>query len=141
MLVIGAGFAAAAYFSYVAQNTGPEATAKVTSCSGSYGTGNVVSGGGGVVCQASWVAGGSLVGGHGHVVVGQVEDADDSDAGKSISVHLHGGAAYPTKNSLSVPIVFLVFALPSLYIALRTLLFGAPDKWGIPARKAKPATT
>jgi hypothetical protein len=84
------------------------------------------------------VTGGALVGGHGHVVVGEVEDADTSDAGHTISVHLHGATAYPTKDSWRVPIVFLVFALPSLYVGVRVLLFGVPDSWrGRPRRRAR----
>jgi hypothetical protein len=124
MLLIGLGFFAGAYFSYVDQNTGPETTAKISSCSGSYGRYTS-----GVVCQGTWVAGGALVGGNGHVVVGDVADADDSDAGHTISVHLHGDTAYPTKDSLRVPIIFLVFALPALYIGGRALVFGAPASW------------
>ena len=127
MLVIGIGFLAAAYFSYIDQNTGPETTAKVLSCMGSYGSAR--SGATGVVCQGTWVAGGALIGGNGHVVVGEINDADYSDIGKTISVHLHGDEAYPTKDSLRVPIVFLFLALPGLYIGGRALLFGVPDKW------------
>ena len=44
-----------------------------------------------------------LVGGNGHVVVGEVQDADDSDAGRTIIVH--GDTAFSTKNSLRVPII------------------------------------
>ncbi|MGZ6617299.1 MAG: hypothetical protein ACXVFQ_23110 [Solirubrobacteraceae bacterium] len=124
VLIIGVGFLAGAYFSYVDQNTGPEVRANVSSCSGSYGRGSS-----GVVCQATWVVGGALVGGNGHVVFGDVEDAEHSDAGHTISVHLHGNTAYPTKESLRVPIIFLVLALPSLYIGLRASVFGAPSSW------------
>jgi hypothetical protein len=124
MLLIGVGFLAGAYFSYIDQNTGPEAMAKVSNCSGSYGRYSS-----GVVCQGTWIVGGALVGGNGHVVVGEVQDANDSDAGHTISVHLHGDTAYPTKNSLRVPIIFLVFGLPAVYIGVRALLFGAPQSW------------
>jgi hypothetical protein len=81
MLLIGVGFLAAACFSYIDQNTGPEVTARVSSCSGSYGRYSS-----GVHCQATWVAGGALVGGNGHVVLGDVEDADYSDVGHTIRV-------------------------------------------------------
>jgi hypothetical protein len=124
MLLIGVGFLAGAYFSYIDQNTGPEAMAKVSDCSGSYGRYSS-----GVVCQGTWIAGGALVGGGGHVVVGEVQDANDSDAGHTISVHLHGDTAYPTKDSLRVPIIFLVLGLPAVYIGLRALVFGAPVSW------------
>ena len=124
MLLIGVGFLAGAYFSYVDQNTGPEVTATVSDCSGSYGRYSS-----GVVCQGTWIVGGALVGGNGHVVVGEVLDANDSDAGHRISVHLHGDTAYPTKDSLRVPIIFLVFGLPAAYIGVRALVFGAPQSW------------
>jgi hypothetical protein len=124
MLLIGVGFIAGAYFSYIDQNTGPEAMAKVSGCSGSYGRYSS-----GVVCQGTWVVGGALVGGNGHVVVGEVQDADDSDAGHTISVHLHGDTAYPTKNSLRVPIIFLVLGLHALYVGAWALVFGAPQSW------------
>ena len=124
MLLIGLGFLAGAYFSYIDQNTGPEATARVSDCSGNYGRYSS-----GVVCQGTWVVGGALVGGNGHVVVGEVQDANESDAGHTISVHLHGDTAYPTKNSLRVPIIFLVLGLPALYIGARALVFGAPESW------------
>jgi hypothetical protein len=124
MLLIGLGFLAGAYFSYADQNTGPEVMAKVSTCSGSYGRYSS-----GVVCQATWVVGGALVGGNGHVVLGEVEDADDSDAGHTITVHLHGDTAYPTKGGLRVPIIFLVLALPALYVGLRPLIFGVPASW------------
>jgi len=124
MLLIGLGFLAAAYFSYLDQNTGPEVMATVSSCSGSYGRYSS-----GVHCEATWVVGGALVGGNGHVVPGDVEDADYSDVGHTISVHLHGDTGYPTKDSLRVPIIFLVLALPALYIGVRALLFGAPESW------------
>ncbi len=135
MLLIGLGFLAAAYFSYVDQNTGPEVMANVSSCSGSNGRFSS-----GVVCQATWVAGGALVGGNGHVVLGDLEDADDSDAGHTISVHLHGDTAYPTKNSLRVPIIFVVLAVPALYIGVRALVFGAPKSWGGRRAPRHPAT-
>jgi hypothetical protein len=124
MVLVGVGFLAGAYFSYIDQNTGPEAMAKVSNCSGSYGRYSS-----GVVCQGTWIVGGALVGGNGHVVVGEVQDANDSDAGHTISVHLHGDTAYPTKNSLRVPIIFLVLALPAVYLGVRPLVFGAPQSW------------
>jgi hypothetical protein len=124
MLLIGVGFLAGAYFSYIDQNTGPEAMATVSDCSGSYGRYSS-----GVACQGTWIVGGALVGGNGHVVVGEVQDANESDAGHTISVHLHGDTAYPTKNSLRVPIIFLVLGLPALYIGVRALVFGVPQSW------------
>jgi hypothetical protein len=131
MLLIGLGFLAGAYFSYVDQNTGPETTAQISTCSGSNGRFSS-----GIVCQGTWVVGGALVGGNGHVIVGDVVDADDSDAGHTISVHLHGHTAYPSKNSLRIPIIFLVFGLPALLIGARALILGAPPSW-TPGRKAR----
>jgi hypothetical protein len=115
MALIGGGFLAAAYFSYVDQNTGPEVQARISSCSGQYG--RFVNEANGVTCQASWVIGGALVGGGGHVVTGELEDAEDSDAGRTISVHLHGGTAYPTKDGVRLPIVFIVLSLPGFILA------------------------
>jgi hypothetical protein len=134
MLLIGLGFVAAAYFSYVEQNTGPETTATVASC-----TGTNSRFGPGIVCQGTWIVGGALVGGNGHVVFGDILDAEYSDIGHTISVHLHGGDAYSTKNSLRVPIIFLVIALPGLYIGIRALVFGVPDSWR--AKSARRATS
>jgi hypothetical protein len=134
MLLIGVGFLAGAYFSYIDQNTGPAAMAKVSDCSGSYGRYSS-----GVVCQGTWIVGGALVGGNGHVVVGEVLDANDSDAGHTISVHLHGDTAYPTKDSLRVPIIFLVFGLPAVYIGVRALVFGAPQSWTARRPPRRPA--
>jgi hypothetical protein len=131
MVLIGLGFLTGAYFSYSDQNTGPETTAQISSCSGSNGRFSS-----GVVCQGTWVAGGALVGGNGHVIVGDVADADDSDAGHTISVHLHGDTAYPTKDSLRVPIIFLVLGLPALLLGARALIFGAPPSW-TPGRAAR----
>jgi hypothetical protein len=37
--------------------------------------------------------------------------------------------ANPTKDSLRVPIIFLVLGLPALYIGARVLVFGAPESW------------
>jgi hypothetical protein len=134
VLLIGLGFLAGAYFSYIDQNTGPEATATVSDCSGNYGRYSS-----GVVCQGTWVVGGALVGGNGHVVVGEVQDANNSDAGHTISVHLHGDTAYPTKDSLRIPIIFLVLALPALYIGARALVFGAPGSWTPGRARRRPA--
>jgi hypothetical protein len=132
MLAIGLGFLAAAYFSYVDQNTGPVASARIGSCHGTYGAPY----GSGVTCRGSWVTGGALVGGSGHVVVGDVHGADYGDIGHTIGVHLHGDNAYPTKHGLRVPIVSAVLGLIALIPALRAVLFGIPDRWvGGSARK------
>jgi hypothetical protein len=131
MLLIGIAFLAGAYFSYVDENTGPEAMATVASCTGSYSS----KVGSGVVCQGTWIVGGALVGGNGHVVFGDILDANYSDIGHTISVHLHGGDAYSTEDSVRVPVIFLVLALPGLYIGIRALVFGVPDSWIAKSRR------
>jgi hypothetical protein len=56
-------------------------------------------------CTGTWVTGGSLVGGTGHVVVGTVDGVDNTDVGKTIDVRLAGGEAY--EESLELPLILL----------------------------------
>jgi len=85
MLLIGLGFLAGAYFSYVDQNTGPEVSATVSSCSGSNG--------------------------------------------RFSSGVREPGSSVARSSAVRVPIIFLVFGLPALFIGARALLFGAPQSW------------
>jgi hypothetical protein len=62
-------------------------------------------------CTGTWVTGGSLVGGTGHVVVGTVDGVDPSDVGKTIDVRLAGGEAYA--ESLVLPILLMALGFPS----------------------------
>jgi hypothetical protein len=90
-------------YEVVVQRTGTPATARITEChkvGGRYRTDS---------CRGTWVEGGSLVGGKGHVVIGTVDGADGGDVGKTLDVRLSGGRAYTT--SLRIPIILIASGL------------------------------
>jgi hypothetical protein len=60
-------------------------------------------------CSGSWVIGGALVGGNGHVVLGPIDGADSSEIGKNITVYATGDHAHTT--SIRVPIILIVIGL------------------------------
>jgi hypothetical protein len=62
-------------------------------------------------CTGTWVIGGGLVGGNGHVVVGAVEGVDDTDVGKTIDVRLSDGEAYA--ESLVLPVILMGLGFPA----------------------------
>jgi hypothetical protein len=62
-------------------------------------------------CTGTWVSGGDLVGGNGHVIVGTVEGADITDVGKAVDVRLAGGEAYV--QSLLLPLLLMGLGFPS----------------------------
>src|SRR3954452_17263794 len=64
-----------------------------------------------ISCTGSWVAGGKLVGGSGHVVVGKVEGADSGDAGRTLEVRLSSDGRHAYTPSLATPILYVVFGL------------------------------
>lgn len=103
--VLGVGLLIAGGFAVNERETGPRAKATVSEC-------NYVSGGnkaGVDVCRGTWVIGGSLVGGNGHVVIGDIEGAESGDIGKTLNVRLSGNHAYTS--SLRVPIILLAIGL------------------------------
>ena len=104
MTLIGLGFFAGAVVTYVRQHSGRTGKVEVTDC-----TGGATRYGGGVRCTGTWVVGGRLVGGNGHVVVGVVENAGYSDIGDRVSVRFHGDRA--TKTDFGLPIILLVLGL------------------------------
>ena len=81
------GIGAGGVYLTVIQFTGVPATATVTECvedtSSRYP---------GVTydCTGTWVSGGALVGGHGHVIVGTVDGADNTDVGKTLGCQVGG---------------------------------------------------
>jgi hypothetical protein len=79
-------------------------------------------------CSGSWIVGGSLLDG-GHVIVGTVDDADQSDVGKTIDVMLHGDTAY--SRSLFTPLVLIGFGaaplLAAILIAIRLIVRPGPN--------------
>ncbi len=110
----GLGMIAGGVTSIVHKESGMEAQATITGChllNDFHST---------YQCDGSWVEGGSLVGGNGHVVLGVVDDAEPSDIGKTIDVRVSGDEAYTP--SLRVPIILLVLggllALGSVVLAV-----------------------
>jgi hypothetical protein len=104
VLVVALACLGGGVFLIVERETGTRAKAKVTEC--------VESGGSRlhrIDCTGTWVVGGSLVGGGGHVVVGPIEGAESSDVGKAIDVTLSGDHAYT--RSLVLPILLLGLGL------------------------------
>jgi hypothetical protein len=91
-------------FLIVQRETGTRARATVADCVQSGGSRNARTD-----CTGSWVIGGSLVGGGGHVVVGNIDGAETSDVGKTIDVTVSGGTAYT--RSLALPIVLIGLGL------------------------------
>lgn len=99
------GMAAGGVYLLVVQFTGTPAKATVTECvldpDSRYATYD---------CTGTWVTGGSLVGGNGHVVVGTVDGVDNTDVGKTVNVRLAGDEAY--EQSLVLPLVLMGFGFP-----------------------------
>jgi hypothetical protein len=70
-------------------------------------------------CSGSWIVGGSLLD-NGHVIVGTIQGADESDAGKTIDVMLHGDDAYSRR--LTTALVLIGFGVvPAVAAALVTV--------------------
>jgi hypothetical protein len=65
-------------------------------------------------CTGTWVIGGDLVGGNGHVVVGTVDGVDNTDVGKTIDVRLSGGEAYA--QSLVLPLILMGLGFPAAVV-------------------------
>jgi hypothetical protein len=108
LLLAVMGMGVAGVYLMVVQFTGTAARATVTECvqdtdarypSVSYD------------CTGTWVIGGTLVGGSGHVVVGTVDGVDPSDVGKTIDVRIAGGEAYA--QSLVLPILLMGLGFPA----------------------------
>ena len=97
VVLVGLGLVGGGVFLIVQRETGERVKATVTSCTGS---GKYES------CDGSWIAGGSLVGGNGHVVLGTIDGATRSDIGKTLDVTVDGDRAYT--RSLRTPIILLV---------------------------------
>ena len=98
MSLIGLGVVAGCFIAYHDQTSGTKGKVEVQDCHGHYGRF-----GSGTVCTGTWVVGGALVGGNGHVVIGQIDNADYDDIGKKINVRFHGSRA--TKPETRLPII------------------------------------
>jgi hypothetical protein len=109
--LVGVAMLAGGILSIAHKESGARARATVTGC-------HVIAGKNATSeCDGSWVVGGSLVGGGGHVVLGSIDDANPSDIGKTIDVRVSGDHAYTA--SLRVPIILLILGL---LIALGSLV-------------------
>jgi hypothetical protein len=101
LVMIGAGV-----FLVVQRQTGTRVRATVTGCIRT-GAGRTES----VDCSGTWVVGGSLLG-EGHIVVGDVDGATQSDVGKTIDVTLRGDTAYTRSLKLPLLLIGLGLVLP-----------------------------
>jgi hypothetical protein len=99
----GLGLIAGGVTSIVHKESGEATRATVTDCQKVIGQHTTFE------CNGSWVEGGDLVGGNGHVVLGNIDDATPSDVGKTIDVRVSGDHAYTP--SLRVPIILLVLGV------------------------------
>jgi hypothetical protein len=112
MLFFSAALIGPGIYIIVMQQTGERASVKIDDCEVS-GSGRYER----TDCTGTWIVGGSLLEG-GHVVVGEIDGAEASDAGKIVDVTLHGDRAY--MRSLGLPslliglglIPFALLALP-----------------------------
>jgi hypothetical protein len=127
VLALGVAATASGVSQIRTRTTGERATADVSGCET---TGTVKSRT--IDCRGSWVTGGRLVGGGGHVVVGKVEGADYGDVGHRIDVRLSGDGQHAYTPSLATPILYVALGL--VFLALG-LFLGA----GVLRRRAKPA--
>jgi hypothetical protein len=114
--LVGAGMVAGGAVSIVHKESGQPARATVASCQ-QIGVRYTS-----FQCEGSWVEGGALVGGGGHVVYGVIDDATPSDIGRTLAVRVSGEHAYTL--SLRVPIILvavgLAIALGSILLVVAT---------------------
>jgi hypothetical protein len=115
--LVGLGMLAGGVISIIHKESGTPARATVTGCQQVIGARTTT-----YDCSGSWVEGGSLIGGNGHVVLGSIDDAGPSDVGKTISVRVSGDHAYTP--SLRVPIILLVLGLLMALGAVFYLIVG-----------------
>jgi len=116
VLGLGALLAWGGYSKYSDQNSGVAGKARVTSCTRGYNTRYVHKAS---TCTGTWVVGGDLVFGNGHLSVGRIEGADAGDVGKTIDVRIHG-TDHATVPGLGTPI--MLWALGGVLVVLA--LFG-----------------
>jgi hypothetical protein len=130
LLLGGLGMAGGGVYLTIVQFTGTPAKATVTDCvlaqDSRYTTYD---------CTGTWVTGGSLVGGNGHVVVGTVDGVDNTDVGKTVAVRLAGGEAY--EESLVLPLILLGlgFATSSVLGYLLIKVLRGTDRRGDPGKR------
>jgi len=120
MLVMAGALLWPGIFFLVQRQTGTRASATVDECR-TTGSGRYES----THCSGSWIAGGSLLDG-GHVVVGSINGADQSDVGKTIDVTLRGDEAYTTGLTLPVLLIGLGLIPVAAAVLLARGLFRRP---------------
>jgi hypothetical protein len=103
-VVIAATLIGAGVFLLVQRQTGARAQATVGDCvasgAGQYRT---------VHCTGTWIVGGPLIGGGGHVVWGTISGIDTDAVGKTIDVTLRGDEAY--SRGLALPLLLIGFGI------------------------------
>lgn len=114
-VAVGLALGGGGVFLFVVQVTGTPAKATVTDC-----VQDISSRAGSYDCTGTWVVGGDLVFGGGHVDGGTIQGADASDVGKTIDVRLSGGAAYV--ESLVLPIILTGMGLLLAALAVFALI-------------------
>lgn len=134
MLGAGAGMLAGSVITYQDAHSGRPGKVRVTDC-----TGGATKYGGGIRCTGTWVAGGALVGGNGHVVIGTVENAGYGDLGDVVDVRFHGARATKTSGSPTVILAVLGLLVLGGGVYFAVLWWGSVRPTG-EGRSAQPAT-
>lgn len=116
LMLAALGLCAGGVYLAVVQLTGTPSKATVTDC---VEDADAIHPSASDDCTGTWVTGGSLVGGNGHVVVGTVNGVDVSDVGKTVDVRLAGGVAYA--DSVVLPIVLICLGFPMCALSVFTL--------------------
>ncbi|MDO8209740.1 hypothetical protein [Conexibacter sp. CPCC 206217] len=104
LILAGLGVAAADASWLADRDSGARVAARITACD-ERGPSRIHS----TRCAGTWVVGGDLPGGDGHVVVGTVQGADADDVGKTIAVTADGDRA--VSRSAVLPIGLIVTGL------------------------------
>jgi hypothetical protein len=103
----GVGFLAGAAFSWADEHGGVAGTARVTRCTSRH-SGRPASSS--VSCDATWAH-------NGRTVTGYVENARMNQAGRTISVRIHG-ASHVTNTTYWIPIGLAIFGVLELAVGL-----------------------
>jgi hypothetical protein len=129
-ILMGAGFGAGGGYEFYQATHGEKVSVLVTDChyvsSGKTGTDE---------CNGSWVEGGSLVGGNGHVILGPANNVNSNDIGKHVTMRAHGGSAYA--QSVRIPVILFVIAFLALAFGVYVVYADRTGKaYGPQAREA-----
>lgn len=121
MILAGLAFVGGGVFELVVQETGTEATAKITDCRELAARTHAVA------CTGTW----SVGAGKGRTTSGLVDGATESDIGTNLPVRVAGGRAYTL--SRRIPIILLVFGVAFVGYGI-SLLRGAGRQLDTPGR-------